>query len=189
MGDGAAIDFLKVTAHGERALRAIARLQLSAESPERTIVLLATVAEEHVATILRALVAMDSDKRTRLYQHLLDDVDDSMYRSWDSMYKWFKAGFELSMAGAKEAQEFDALVDLRNAIVHGNGRLTRFQTQKFAQSIGIRQSLSRLLDVSFSGNDVVLGVRTVSLACSTARRFVAYFDAKVLSTYPAMLSV
>lgn len=175
-----------LTEAGEATLRSIVRLRLSDESTERVLILLATLVEVHVAKTLRVLVGLGGVDRSRFESALVADVEENMYMSWPSMWKWLSLGFDLQIQGAGPAQSFDSCIDVRNAIIHGYGMLTEVQSRNFGSSISLRSNANRRLGVQFIGNRVVVGERTRELALLAARDFTLYFDAQLLIRYPGV---
>lgn len=175
-----------LTESGEATLRAITRLRLSSDSTERVLILLATLVEVHVAKVLKVLVGINRAGRPRFESALVADVEENMYLSWPSMWKWLSVGFDIKVQGVGPAQAFESCIDIRNAIIHGNGRLTEMQSKNFTASISMRSEAVRRLGVHFVGNRVVVDAQTRELALLAARDFVLYFDSQVLGKYPKL---
>lgn len=178
-----------VTGAGELALREIARLTLSSESTTQLIVTLATICEAHVAEVLEALVEDARAGSSSFSEATFKRIEDGMYSSWRSMHEWLKDGFGLQIAGRATTERLGDLVDLRNAIVHGNHRLSRNQTKTTIAAIKTSRKLARALDVQFDGISIIFGKETRTQALSIVRAFILDFDATVVSSYPQLSSI
>jgi hypothetical protein len=183
MGDKQ-LDLLRLTSSGEEALRKIARLQMTHESAERCVVLLATIGEQHVSNILDALILLNKNNRSTLEEALLAKSQDDMHKSWGSIFSWLKSGFGIDFQGSTEAQQFGYCVDLRNAIVHANSSLTRLQLKQFKNSVVTRENFEKHLGVTFAGNRIVMDSSTGPRAVEITRSFIAKFNYAVLQLFP-----
>lgn len=170
-------------------LKEIARLQLSNEVPERTIVLIATLGETYFDGMLTSLIALEDGSRSAMYEALLGDVRESIHSSWPSKFEWMRKGFGLSLQGMRGVQDFNCCVDLRNLIIHGNGRLTRMQTKQFDKSIELRKSLERVMNVTMQGNRVIVDFASAQAGIRIARSFVTCVDREILAKYPTLISL
>lgn len=175
-----------LTDSGESAIRAIARLRFSDESTERVLILLSTLVEGHVARTLRALVDSDRGDRRKFESALVAKAEENMYMSWPSMFEWLSSGFDIQVQGSGAAQAFESCIDVRNAIIHGDGKLTELQSRNFGASVATRGDATKRLGVHFIGNRVVMGDSTREKALLAARDFVFYFDSQFLAKYPGL---
>jgi hypothetical protein len=61
-------------------------------------------------------------------------------------------GFGVEYMGAKAYREFGVLIELRNAVVHGNGAASDQQERKGVATLQrLRSMFAKLLDVDFRG--------------------------------------
>lgn len=180
--------FSSLTTSGEVTTRRIAMLAAdgSDRSPEDLIVALVTLAEAHVDRCIDGLFADSSVLDLPLGVALFREVKDSIHRTWRSRYEWLSNGFDLRISGTRPAQEFDTLVELRNSIVHGNGRITDLQSSTANKLVGLKANLSQTLGVECFGRRLVLGRGVENTASRIGCRFIAAFDALLTSSFPAL---
>ncbi|MEU0877809.1 hypothetical protein ABZ345_04355 [Lentzea sp. NPDC005914] len=181
------LDLRSLTGAGESMLRTIARLRFADDSTERVLILISTLGEMHVAKSLRVLVERGRSRRGKFESTLVAKTEENMYLSWPSMFEWLSSGFDLHIRGKGPAQAFESCIAMRNAIVHGDGRLTELQARSFAPSVATRNDAVKKLGVHFVGNRVFMGEKTRELVLQAARDFVIYFDAQLLAKYPELL--
>lgn len=182
-----AVDPADLTASGERALHRIARLPLDASvQAPRQWVLVSSVAvvEAHVATVLRALVARSNVDSTPIGASLLAAVRDDMTKTWDARMWWLGHAFGVQVGGDAPYQRFRTVVELRNALLHGDGELTDLQTRSVQKTLALKKELLQVLNVDLRGRRVVLGDDSHTRGCSAARTFVVAFDKAVLALHP-----
>ena len=183
------IDFASVTSSGERCLGRLADIALldsDNASPEWMIISSITSVEEHTNHLLTSLIESSGVDSHPFGIALLTERIDDIYRTWESRLAWLKAGFNIAIAGDREIQEFICLVDLRNALVHGNGELTTVQTRRFDKMLELRRRLASLLGVEFDGLRVILNKQVASRSIAIARVAVLYLDSVVLEAFPTL---
>lgn len=179
-----------LTDSGENALRRIIPLgartydERDHDGIRASVVSCATLVEAHVDRVLKHLFNSDEAMRLPLAIKLHAEVEDSIYRSWESRRKWLSSAFEVNITGDKQTQDFNAVIDLRNCIVHGDGRLTDLQIAKNKDFFRIREQLPRVLEVALNGRMVILTTDTPLKSATVSRDFVLHFDHAVLRRFP-----
>jgi hypothetical protein len=186
----------ELTESGELCVRRLAHLQMQVRSgdplPSLAVVSIVAIVEAHNTRVLDALAAISGIRDTVVGSTLYDRAEDDLRRSWDSRMSWLRKAFDVSVAGSSQYQSFCVLIELRNTLVHGDGRLTDFQVRTILQLLVLRRNLRSVLDVDCVGRNVVLGQRTIGRAFRVAREFVCHFDRILISkqaglvTYPLM---
>jgi hypothetical protein len=140
-----------------------------------------TAAETYVDRVLDAYVADSKLQETELGTAVIEELGDSFHKNWASRYRWLRKAFGISISGTTEQQRFDALVELRNSLVHGGGNLTRRQSVDIAKRISLERSLRQDLGVAITNRGMVLGVTTSDRAITIGRNFVVTFDVQMTS--------
>ncbi|MEU2909378.1 hypothetical protein ACFYM3_18320 [Streptomyces massasporeus] len=182
---GADLSAGPLTTSGEKTILEIASLISRATEHDigSNIVNFATLAEAHVDRALKKLIDLSGALENRVGHQFYKELHDSIYRSWDSRYKWISQAFDVSIAGAKFAQDFKLLIELRNAIVHGGGRLTAMQTAKIPQMMKLKDGMSRILHAEIHGHDIFLDQRAANAAAKVCREYIIQFDTAVISLH------
>ncbi|NJP90426.1 hypothetical protein HCN51_13350 [Nonomuraea sp. FMUSA5-5] len=188
---GQRIDPQVLTDPADRCLLALARLAYRGSSDKQSdqhwfITSAATLVEGYADGLLRSLVEMSDMGKSRFGSALLSAIGDDPYRAWDSRLKWLRDGFSVSVKGDKATQGFLTLVDARNAIVHGEGKLTRLQAGKIGQLVNLSQDLKRVLDIDLSSTRLVFSPTSCPLAVAVCREFVRHLDEKALEVEPRL---
>jgi hypothetical protein len=179
-----------LTESGETALRRIIPLgarfydERDNDGIRAVVVSCATLVEAHVDTVLKCLFSSDEAMTLPLGKKLHAEVEDSIYRTWESRRKWLSSAFSVNITGDKQTQDFNAVIDLRNCLVHGDGRLTDLQVAKAKDFFRIKEQLPRVLKVKLNGRTVILTADVPMLSATVSRDFILHFDGAVLSAHP-----
>jgi hypothetical protein len=178
--------FNDLTTSGESCLTSLSRLYLlSSEptvSPEWILVDAVTAVEVHVDRTIEALVADSGISSLPIGGAFLSRYAEEMSRTWDARYEWLADGFEVKMRGEKAQQDFQVLVECRNAIVHGSGHLTRRQRSSLGKFIQLRKQLKSVLDIDVHGTAIVFSRNSARVSLRVASSFVQGFDRTVLES-------
>ena len=152
----------------ELTLRAIdAEFAQIAERPlEYFIVRTATLVEAHVDRLLDIHTANAWAPATAIEDYAAGELRTQMHQSWPSRKTWLKQAFAISFAGTAEDNQFSLLVELRNALVHGAGRITDLQSK----ALPSRLSLEKALISTFKINIVDGAVRATPESSATVLR-------------------
>lgn len=181
---GSVIDPSKLTASGERCIARLTELVELRLPPPQLITAIGTVVEVHVSSVLAQLTSLSHVDDHQLGRAMLSRLQQEMNKSWASRADWFKDGFSVEYKGRKAAQYFDTLVELRNAVVHGDGAASEQQAAKGAASLStMRRLFADRLNVEFRGQ-VEFAPTSAVCAMDIARQFVADFDQLVLARFP-----
>ncbi len=182
---GIVIDPATLTESGERCLHRLTELGELDLPAAQLITAIGTAVEVHVSRMLARLIVLSGVQENDLGNAMLDHLEQDMNKSWQSRGAWLKDGFGVEYMGAKAYQEFDMLVELRNAVVHGDGAASDQQERKGIAALQrLRSAFAKLLDVDFRGR-ASFGAQTPLKAMAIARSFVADFDRTILALYPA----
>ncbi|WES64623.1 hypothetical protein P0L94_00805 [Microbacter sp. GSS18] len=154
----------------ERALWAIADSHSNGTSPELVVLRSCALTEGYVDDLLDQLSAADLHAASDFQELAFGQVRTQLHQSWQSRRQWLKDGFGISIAGSQAAQEFDVLVELRNALTHGAGELTRLQRNRLSDQLALESKLVSVMKLGMRGNRLNLTAETsvaaVKIACS-----------------------
>nr|WSY51779.1 hypothetical protein OG999_17690 [Streptomyces sp. NBC_00886] len=174
---------------GEMTILRIASLLAEAEQDKGDgssyVVSFATLTEAHVDACLRHLFSASGVTENGLAKQMYTELQDSIYRTWDSRYKWLAQAFDVKVKGQRFEQDFGLLVELRNSIVHGGGHLTALQSAKVPQMIAIRSGLQRCLGLESHGRKFLLDCKIIVPAARICRDYIQGFDEAIKLKFPA----
>ncbi|MFC8492431.1 hypothetical protein ACFUJU_16870 [Streptomyces sp. NPDC057235] len=180
----------KLTAAGEVTLRRISVLgtrkyqATDHDGIRATVISCTTLIEAHIDGAIKRLFASDVAMREPLTRILHQEVEDSIYRTWESRRKWLSSAFGINIAGDRAYQEFEAVIALRNALVHGDGRLTDLQISKVKDMFALAEKLTRVLGVQIDGRVAHLCPEVALKSAIVSKEFLLHFDAALLGTHP-----
>lgn len=184
MGGERDIEPLRVTSSGERCIREITEIAITARlevtSAEWVILSCAAAVEGHVSRIIMDLTEVRKKENGKLLAALLKEYRDDMMRTWDSRLKWLADGFDIAVAGDKEMQDYRCVVELRNALMHRGSELTPLQTRNFGHVLDLKRRMSKEIMVQFHGSRIVLTPETKDRVIAVSRIAVFHVDSKVL---------
>lgn len=182
----------QLTESGEGALRRVSILgttpysDTDQDSIRAAVVSCATLVEAHVDRVIKSLFAADDAMSFPLARVLHAEVEDSIFRTWEARRKWLAAAFNINVSGEKASQDFDAVVDLRNSIVHGDGQLTDLQISKFKDLFRLKEQYARVLSAQVNGRFITLPSEVAVRSAIVSRDFVLHFDRVLLNKFPAL---
>lgn len=131
--------------------------------------------------MLRELVSRAAFAPTALGSFLINDNLDSYLQTWAEREKILKNVFGFSVSGSKVGQEFQLLVEVRNALMHGNGSFTSQQSKNFTSILALKKQLARTLSVQVQGQELILeGLNRVRV-CDAASNYLVEADLKCMS--------
>lgn len=182
----------QLTESGEGVLRRVSILgttrysDTDQDSIRAAVVSCATLVEAHVDKVIKSLFAADVAMSFALARVLHAEVEDSIFRTWEARRKWLSSAFDINVSGERVSQEFDAVIDLRNSIVHGDGQLTDLQLSKLKDFFRLRDQYVRVLSAQVSGRFITLSSDVAVRAATVSRDFVLHFDRVLLTKFPAL---
>lgn len=112
---------------------------------------------------------------------MIAKLKDVMQGTWDGRKEWLGSGFGVALGSLKAWPLLLALVDLRNAIVHGGGGLTARQSRTLKERLRVEAALRTHLYAEVHGSDLLLTTKTADSAISICRDFVTQLDPLLVS--------
>ncbi|MCM3849582.1 hypothetical protein ND486_25635 [Pseudonocardia sp. DR1-2] len=143
---------------------------------DSVVITLASICEGFADHVLALLIARAGRNHGTFERLLIKHVGDDFYSSWDSRLKWLSHGFDLLNPGSRVVQDLRVMVELRNAIVHGDGSLSSFQTRQLAKQLTLERQLYERLEVTIEARAYYLSGRTVAQAKGISVSFVEELD-------------
>ena len=164
----------------EHALRDVTLMHTSGAPAALDLVVgVATRVEGYVDTVLHRLIERTDYRRQPFLAAMYADLELSIFQSWRDRFRWLANGFGISIAGTAEAQQLQVLIELRNAVVHGGGRLTERQTRDVNELITLEHSARRVFHVDVDRSRLIPSEKTRDATVSVGREFVIAFDTEV----------
>lgn len=164
----------KYSAQAESALKQVNAVDLRHELDLSTsIVALCSICESYADSVLDARISASIDPHSQFQRLMVEELRDRFHGTWDDRLKWLCQGFQIANKGDGPIQSMLTLVDLRNAIVHGNGQLTHLQTRKgLSRQLTLERELRQRLDVTVEARTIRYGDLTRSRATAICRSFI-----------------
>ncbi|MEU8977616.1 hypothetical protein [Streptomyces sp. NPDC048309] len=182
----------QLTESGEGVLRRVSILgtrpyaNTDQDGIRAAVVSCATLVEAHVDKVIKSLFSADAAMSFPLARVLHGEVEDSIFRTWEARRKWLSTAFDINVSGDKASQDFDAVIDLRNSIVHGDGQLTDLQLSKFKDLFRLKEQYARVLSAQVNGRLIALSSGVAVRSAIVSRDFVLHFDKVLLAKFPAL---
>lgn len=178
------------TVLAERTLRTLARQSGACSSGEVdgevSLVALTSIVEAYVDNVLRVLIEESDVARHPFLAAMYSELEDHIFQSWTDRFRWLRDGFRVSISGSIPAQDMHTLVELRNCVVHGNGRLTDRQVRDLPKMIELEHQLSRVLRVTVESRRIHLSEQTFVSAVHVCRSFVVALDRELRTQHPSL---
>ncbi|MGH7931090.1 MAG: hypothetical protein ACREQV_25235 [Candidatus Binatia bacterium] len=150
-----------------------------------SVVAATTEAESYTDRALRLLVQNSTISGMRFGTALIGAVEDQFHRSWDDRLNWLSKGFGIDIGG-HEVHSTRTLADLRNAIVHGGGKMTSRQRARVDSQVGLERRFADLFAVRVEGGVLHYGSETSFKAIEVAREYVVYLDRAAREQFPEL---
>lgn len=158
----------------ERALIGIADADSTTE-PEYAILRVSAIAEVYVDELLEALSSRHLSETTTFERAVSELVGTQQRQSWPERRRWLST-FDISLSGQSVSQDFELVVELRNAIAHGGGRITHLQRKSLTKHLSLLADFERKLGAHADGDQVMCTVATVQKAIKIASRYIRALD-------------
>jgi hypothetical protein len=170
----------QVTRASEECLRQIGNVAIRWHRREASIdaAVLSSVAfvESYVNRLLELYLESSAVAEDRAGAMMIGKLKDVMQGTWVGRREWLSGGFGVPLGSLRAWPLLLALVELRNAIVHGGGGLTTRQSKTLKERLRVEASLRKHLSAEVQGSDLLLTTRTADSAISICRDFVTQLD-------------
>lgn len=166
----------------ENALWEIATLGQVSHPPEFLILRAASIAENYVDNLLEFLTAKYRHGESAFQIAVEKLTNEKMHQGWQSRREWLRGSFEISIDGSSEEQDFTLLVQLRNAVAHGSGGLTRMQRNRLTEQLEIERSLGTRFQVRTDGYRIRPTHQTGLSALRVSTEYIRKLDSEAADT-------
>jgi hypothetical protein len=110
---------------------------------------------------------------------MFEELTDRIHQTWSERHTWLSRAFDVHISGTAASQDMMTLVELRNALVHGAGRLTHRQTRGVGALIELEKRLQVLFSVRADSRGLVLAPDSATRAVEVARAYILALDAEL----------
>lgn len=141
---------------------------------EHSLISICAILEVYVDSSLQGLIKASGVAQQRFGQAMLTHLEDQFNQSWTARLRWLASGFGISLAGTEVDGDRATLVEARNAIVHGGGKLTARQTRSVGDALDLQRRLRDRMNAELVGHSLVLNELAIRWSLEVAR---AYVDA------------
>lgn len=164
----------------EDAVRSLYRLDAASRSDPASIVAMAAALAESVADrLIDELVALSGLSDSRLGSSLLKASAPSFHQSWQKRHELLSSGFGISVRGRASWRDLDVVVQVRNALMHGQGFLTDMQVRNAATALKLSRRVEEVLGSQIQAREILLGEDAGERAVEVAAAYIIELDSLV----------
>lgn len=172
---------LALSEFAERALQGIAAP--GTLQPDLTVLRVCSVAEIYVDEVLERLASRFLDGETTFQRSVAQVIRGQLHQSWPQRHSWLRESFGIAVDQDKTLGDFNLLIELRNALAHGGGRLTFMQRKSLPAQLGLEKDLTSRLGVHCDGERILCSAATRTAAIQAASLYVRELDAKAMQRF------
>lgn len=159
----------EITGPTELAVRRLSQLPATVSHTAGIISSSVSITEVRIDEMIDSLIELHPHAQTDFGSYILDRMRSGFHQNWSNRIEVLRRGFAISPVSQTISQKFDQLVNLRNALAHGDGRLTALQTARPSAGIELRRSIERTFGIAVAGRELRLnhgaGAVAVTVAC------------------------
>lgn len=149
---------------------------VSSLSPKDLVLTVVPEVETRIDEMLRELVSSSRFASTPVGSFLIKDKLDSYLQTWSERERILATMFGFNVSGSTVGQRFQLLLEVRNALMHGNGSLTLQQSKKFGTLLDLRKRLSKELCIEVQGKVLILDDLDRNKLCTAASSYLVEVD-------------
>lgn len=145
-----------VGAEAEVTVRRLARVLVERTPPSSALTVAVATTEAHVDSTIQQLFDLSAARSSRLGDFLIERSISTFKQTWSSRHQILRDGFDVAIEPQTVMQNLLLVVDARNALAHGDGALTEFQTANWSRANELRRDLRRKLHVTVVGRSIIV---------------------------------
>ncbi|WP_029259417.1 MULTISPECIES: hypothetical protein [unclassified Microbacterium] len=126
--------------------------------------------------MIDALIEAHPHTNSDFGSYVVERSRSGFHHTWSSRIEVLRRGFRVSPASETVSQKFDQLVDVRNAIAHGDGHLTTLQTSRTAAGIDLRRNIEKTFGIVVAGRKLHLNPMAGMIGTRVARDYLLAVD-------------
>lgn len=165
-----------ISAPTENAIYRLTQLQASGSPVAGVISSSVSITEVRIDAMIDSLVEAHPHAQSGFGSFMLGRVRSDLHLNWRSRTQALGKGFGVSPGVQQTSQRFDYLVDLRNAIAHGDGGLTAFQIARTSAGIELRRNIEKTFEIVVAGRKLKLNQRAGDIGVSIACEYLLAMD-------------
>lgn len=108
--------------------------------------------EMYVDRSITNILEVHADSTNQIGKFLFDHYGAEYTRTWDNRVKIMDKAFSFNVKSTVEHREFQLLVDLRNALMHGAGRFTNQQVANWTKHLQRQKDLKSRIPIQIEGD-------------------------------------
>jgi hypothetical protein len=136
-----------------------------------------SIIEEFVVARIKEIIESRRDEEDRITSDALEVYSNRIEQNWDNRIKVAKDWLNLDLKRESCFVDFQTFVEVRNSVVHGNGMLTRRQSENEESRTRLVDRL-KSVDVEVQTNYVQFGVGAIEVCAESGRDFIELFDGR-----------
>jgi hypothetical protein len=144
----------KLPSEVELALRRVSALPSEPGGHDWWIVQGLAIVESCIDSLLASELDDEIQKLSELGRFLANGSRALEIDTWPSRLQLMQKALGLYIRPDRVAQDFRLVIEIRNALVHGNGCLTARQVSEYSKVIELRRNASRKLRIAIVGTRV-----------------------------------
>lgn len=146
----------EVPAETERSLFRLRLISIESSSAREVILSSVSEVEHAVDTFVLSNVNRYSHRQNEIGTFFIERHLSEYLMSWSNRFTLLSELFDVSNSGEVVGQNFRKLLEVRNALMHGNGSMTSVQTGNFGKCTSLMRDLNSLFGVEFRGRELIL---------------------------------
>lgn len=178
-----------ISVDAEATIRRLSIARVDARDPESLLLSTVAIVEAFVDNVIQGLIDDAAAQQSRLGAFLLAKAEGTFRQSWQARNDILRGGFEVVVEPQVLAQDLQLVIDIRNALAHGDGSLTDQQVASWSKAVALRRNLERRLGVSISGRRIRLTSDSAGKAVTVLIEYISALEAAVREARaPGMIS-
>lgn len=169
----------RVSIDAEVTVRRLSTELLDVRDPESLVLSAVATTEAHVDNVIQRLIDEVAAQQSRLGAFLLAKAEGTFKQSWQARNDMLRGGFGIVVEPQLLTQNLQLVIDVRNALAHGDGSLTAQQVASWSKAVALRRDLQSRLGVSVSGRKISLTPESARTAVTILVDFICALDTAV----------
>ncbi len=165
-----------VSADAEATVRRLSALLEGSTPNSSAFTAAVAITEAHVDATIQLLLDRSDARNSQLGAFLIDRSTASLRQTWSARQELLRDGFGVVVTPQSLVQQLSLIVDVRNALAHGDGSLTSVQTTSWSKANELRRSLARTLQIFVEGRIITFTPKSVETAVKMLIDYVIGLD-------------
>jgi hypothetical protein len=171
-----------------RSLTSIERAMHARGAEDHALISICTVLEVYVDSSLQHLIEASGVGQLKFGRAMIMHLEDQFSQSWTARLRWLSNGFGISIAGSEVDGDRATVIEARNALVHGGGKLTARQSRSATEALDLQRRLRDRMSAELVGHSVVIREPAVKWSLEVARAYIRMLDPLIQQERAALAS-